>query len=99
MWRCGAPLATTTIDGINYACSEPPALVKGFDGVWLAAAFIGLTARFGDAGMALFVPAAGVAVATVAAVRWLARRRLASQVDRALDLEAWRTAKGRVVLH
>jgi hypothetical protein len=31
--------------------------------------------------MALFVPAAGLVVATVAAVRWAARRRLASQVD------------------
>lgn len=89
----------TTIDGVNYARSEPSALVRGLDGVWLVVSLIGMTARFGDAGMALFVPAAGVVVATVAAVRWAARRRLASQVDRALDLEAWRTAEGRVVLH
>jgi hypothetical protein len=67
----------TTIDGINYARSEPSGLVQGFDGVWLVAAFIGMTARFGDAGMALFVPAAGVVVATVSAVRWAARRGLA----------------------
>jgi hypothetical protein len=89
----------TTIDGVNYARSEPPSLVHGFDGLWLIAAFIGMTTRFGDAGMALLVPAAGVVVATVAAVRWAARRRLASLVDRALDLETWRTVKGRVVLH
>lgn len=89
----------TTIDGVNYARSEPPGLVHGFDGVWLVAAFIGMTARFGDAGMVLFVPAAGVLLAAVAAVRWVARRRLAVQVDRAIDLEARRTATVRVVLH
>ena len=89
----------TTIDGVNYARSEPPGLVQGFDCVWLIAAFVSMTAGLGDAGMALFVPAAGVLVATVAAVRWVARQRLALQVDRALDLEAWRTAKGQAVLH
>jgi hypothetical protein len=89
----------TTIDGVNYARSEPPSLVQGFDGVWLVAAFVGMTATFGDARAALLVSAAGMMLATVAAVRWVARQRLAAQVDRAIDLEARRTATGRVVLH
>lgn len=35
----------------------------------------------------------------VAAVRWVARQRLAWRMDRAIDLEAWRTEKGPVPLH
>lgn len=55
---------------------------------WLAAWFIGMTAWLGDAGMALFVPVAAVVLVGVAAVRWVARQRL-----------AWRTAKGPAPLH
>jgi hypothetical protein len=88
----------TTIDGVNYALSEPSGLVRAFDMVWLGAVFVGMAAWLGDAGMVLFVPASGLVLAAVAAVRCLARRRLAWQVDRAIDLEAWRTEKGRPVL-
>jgi hypothetical protein len=49
--------------------------------------------------MALFAPVAAVVLAAVAAMRWVGRRRLAWRVDRAIDLEAWRTAKGPVPLH
>ncbi|MBK9362211.1 MAG: hypothetical protein IPM99_14315 [Rubrivivax sp.] len=35
----------------------------------------------------------------VAAVGWVARQRLAWRVDRAIDLGAWRLAKGPVPLH
>lgn len=49
--------------------------------------------------MALFVPGAAVMLVAVAAVRWVAWRRLAWRVDRAIDLEAWRTAKGPAPLH
>lgn len=66
---------------------------------WLAAGFVGMTAWLGDAGIALFVPVAILALAAVAAVRWVSRRRLAWRVDRPIDLEAWRTAKGSVPLH
>ncbi len=38
-------------------------------------------------------------VAAVAAVRGMARWRLAWRVDRAIDLAAWRTAKGPMPLH
>ncbi len=89
----------TTNDGINYARSEPPGLVRVGDMPWPAAGFVGMTAWLGDAGMALFVPAAAVVLAAVAAARWVARRRLAWRVDQAIDLEAWRTAKGPAPLH
>jgi hypothetical protein len=66
---------------------------------WLAAGYVGMMAWLRDAGMALFVPVAIAVLAAVATARWMARRRLAWRVDRAIDLEAWRTAKGPVPLH
>ena len=89
----------TTIDGFNYARSEPPRLVRVGDLLWLTAGFVGMTAWLGDAGMVLFVPVAAVLLVGVAAVRWVARQRLAWRVDRAIDLEARRTEKGPVTLH
>jgi hypothetical protein len=61
--------------------------------------FVGMAAWLGDAGLALFVAGAAVVLPAVAAVRWVARRRLAWRVDRAIDLDAWRTAKGPMPLH
>jgi hypothetical protein len=89
----------TTIDGVNYARSEPPGLVRVGDLPWLAAGFVGMTAWLGDVGMVLCVPAAAVVLAVVAAARWVAWQRLAWRVDRAIDLDAWRTAKGPGPLH
>lgn len=89
----------TTIDGVNYARSEPPGLVRVGDVLWLAAGFVGMTAWLGEAGMVLFVPAAAVVLAAVATVRWVVRRRLAWRVDREIDMETWRTAKGPAPLH
>ncbi len=89
----------TTIDGVNYARSEPPGLVRVSDVPWLAASFIGMTAWLGDAGMVLFVPVAAVLLAGVATVRWVVRQRLAWRVDRAIDLEAWRTSSAVVRSH
>lgn len=89
----------TTIDGVNYARSEPPGLVRMGDVLWLAAGFAGMAAWLGDAGMVLFVPAAAAVLAAVAAARWAARQRLAWRVDRAIDTEAWRTATRPVPLH
>ena len=89
----------TTIDGVNYARSEPPGLVRVGDVPWLTAGFVGMTAWLGDAGTVLFVPVAAVVLAVVAAARWVARQRLAWRVDRAIDLEAWRTAKEPAPLH
>lgn len=89
----------TTIDGVNYARSEPHGLVRVVDVPWLAAGFIGMTAWLGDTGMALFLPVASLTLAAVAIVRWRVRWGLAWRVDRAIDLEAWRTGQGRMVLH
>jgi hypothetical protein len=58
-----------------------------------------MTAWLGDAAMVLFVPVAAVLLATVVAVRWVGRRPLAWRADRAIDLEARRTAKGSPPLH
>lgn len=58
-----------------------------------------MTAWLGDARMVLFVLGAAVVLAALAALRWLARQRLAWRVDRAIDLDAWRTAKGPEPLH
>jgi hypothetical protein len=38
-------------------------------------------------------------LAVAATVRWLVRQRLAWRVDRAIDLEAWRTTNGPAPLH
>jgi hypothetical protein len=89
----------TTVDGVNYARSEPPGLVRVADVPWLAAGFVGMTAWQGDAGMVLFVPVATVLLAAVAAVRRVMRQRLAWRVNREIDLEAWRTAKRPAPLH
>ncbi len=89
----------TTIDGVNYARSKPPGLVRVGDMLWLAAGFVGMTAWLGDAGMVLFAPAAAVVLAVASAVRWAARQRLAWRVDRAIDIDAWLTAKGPLPLH
>mgnify|MGYP000744706804 CR=1 FL=1 len=89
----------TTIDGVNYARSEPPPLVRVGDVLRLAVGFVGMAARLGDAGMVLFPPAATAVLVAVVAARWTARRRQAWRLDRAMDLEAWRLAKGEVTLH
>lgn len=89
----------TTIDGVNDARSEPPGLVRVGDVLWLAVGFAGVAAWLGDAGMVLFVPAAPVVLAVVAALRGVAMQRVAWRVDRAIDLEGWRTAKGPAPLH
>jgi hypothetical protein len=69
------------------------------DVLWLTAGLVGMTAWLGDAGMVLFVPAVAVVLVVVSAVRWVARQRLSWRVDRAIDLEAWRTTKGPMPLH
>lgn len=97
--RVLALVSWTAIDGVNYARSEPPGLVRVGDVLWLAAGFVGMTAWLGDVGIVLFVPVAAVVLAAAAAVRWLVRQRLAWRVDRAIDLESWRTAKGPAPMH
>jgi uncharacterized membrane protein len=67
--------------------------------LWLTAGFADMTTWLVGVGMVLFVPVAAVVLAALAAVRWAARQRLARRVDRAIDLDARRTAKGPAPLH
>ena len=49
-------------------------------------------------GMVLFVPAAVSYLAAAGIVRAIARTRRAFQVDRAIDVEAWRTSNAARML-
>lgn len=89
----------TTVDGVNYARTEPAGVVRGVDLAVLAAALVGASAWLGLAGLAFCVMAAPALMAVGAAVRWLARRRLAWLVDLAIDEEAVHCAEGAVMLH
>jgi Flp pilus assembly protein TadB len=88
-----------TIAGVNRSPSEPPGLVRVADMPWLAVGLVGMTAWLVDAVMVQFLPVAVVVLAAVASSRWSARRRLAWRMDRAIDLETWRTAKWAVPTH
>ena len=58
----------------------------------LPSALLVMAVRFGDVGMIAFVPAAAMYLAAMVAGRSAYRARLAWLVDRAIDLEAWRTS-------
>jgi hypothetical protein len=83
----------STIDGVNYARTDAPPLVRARDFVVLPAAFLAAAILYGDIGMVLFVPAAVAYLATAAFGRAMARTRRAAQVDRAIDAEALRTSR------
>ena len=50
----------STIDGVNYARTDAPSLVRAWDFIVLPCAFLTMGAEFGDIGMVAFVPAAGI---------------------------------------
>jgi hypothetical protein len=58
-----------------------------------------LGVRFGDVGMIAFVPAAAMYLAAMVAGRAACRARLAWQLDRAIDLEAWRISPTKSTQH
>ena len=89
----------STIDGVNYARTDAPALVRVWDLVLLTLIFAVSGACFGDIGMVLFVPTAGVYLVAATAVRAVVHRRRACAVDRAIDLEAWRTSRQLLTRH
>jgi len=89
----------TTIDGVNYARTEAPSLLRVGDFVMLPMAFLVMAVVWGDIGMVLFVPAAVAYLLLACIGRAIARTRLAQQVDRAIDLEAWRTSQRTWTLH
>ncbi len=82
----------STIDGVNYARTDSPPLIRAREIVILPVLFAAMAILWDGAGMALFVPAA-VAYLLVAAIGGaFMRNRLARQVDRAIDAEARRTS-------
>lgn len=89
----------TTVDGVNYARSEPAGVVRGVDLAGLAAALVGASAWLGLVGLAFGLVVAPALMAAAAAVRWLARRRLAWLVDLAIDEEAGRRVNGVLAPH
>lgn len=88
----------STVDGVNYARTDVPSLVRARDFVLLSAAFLAATIRYGDIGMVLFVPAAVAYLAAAGLGRAMARTRRAAQVDRAIDAEARRTSRSARML-
>lgn len=83
----------TTIDGVNYARTDAPSLVRARDFVLLSAAFLAVAILYGDIGMVLFVPGAVAYLAAAGLGRAMARTRRAAHVDRAIDAEARRTSR------
>jgi hypothetical protein len=80
----------STIDGVNYARTDAPPLVRVWDFAVLPAAFLTAANLYGDIGMVLFVPAAMAYMLAAGLGRAMARTRQARQVDRSIDAQAWR---------
>lgn len=78
------------LDGVNYARSEAPSLIRVWDFTLLAVAFLIMAAIWGDVGMVLFVPGALAYLLIASIGRSVARTRRAAQVDSAIDAEAYR---------
>ena len=83
----------STIDGVNYARTDAPSLVRTWDCIVLPSAFLAMATWLGDIGMVLFVPAAVAYLLSVVIVRGVRRTRRAWSVDCAIDIEAWRTSR------
>lgn len=81
----------STIDGVNYARTDAPSLVRAWDFVLLSATLLAMAIFYGDIGMVLFVPAAVAYLSLASIGRAMLRTRRARLVDRAIDAEAWRT--------
>ncbi len=78
----------STIDGVNYARSDAPSLVRVCDIPALAMAFLVMAVVWGDVGMVLFVPVAATYVLIVVIGRAMVRSRREQRVDRVIDTEA-----------
>lgn len=89
----------STIDGVNYARTDAASLLRALDFIVLPCAFLAMGAEFGDIGMVAFVPAAVTYLVAMVAGRAAHRASLACRVDRAIDLEAWRTNSMRSTRH
>jgi hypothetical protein len=83
----------TTAEGINYARTEAPPLLRVHDFPRLAVAFLAMATIWGDLGMVLFVPGAVAYGLIASAGRTVIRSRRARQVNRAIDAEAARLGR------
>ena len=68
------------LDGVNYARSEAPALIRVWDFPLLAVAFLIMAAIWGDVGMVLFVPGALAYLLMVSVGRSVVRKRSINRV-------------------
>ena len=82
----------STIDGVNYARTDAPSLIRAWDFVMLPCTFLAMAIRGSDIGMVLFVPAAVAYLLSMMIARGIRRTRRAWNVDRAIDVDAWRTS-------
>lgn len=89
----------STIDGVNYVRTDAPSLVRTWDFIVLFVGLLAMAFCFGDIGMVLFASVAVIYLLAAGVMRAIARRRRAWQVDRAIDLEGWRTSTQTVALH
>ncbi len=83
----------STIDGVNYARTEAPSLIRAWDCLMLPCAFLTLILCRGDVGAVLFAPMAVVYLLAAGVARFIMRTRRVAQVDRAIDGEAWRLSR------
>ena len=81
----------TTAEGINYARTEAPPLLRVYDFPRLAVAFLAMATIWGDLGMVLFVPGAAAYGLISSAGRAGSRR--GRQVDRGINAEAARLGR------
>ena len=80
----------STIDGVNYARTDAPPLLRVWEFVTLPVTFLGAAILWGSIGMVLFVPTAVVYLLVAGIGRAILRGRLARQVDLVIDAEARR---------
>ncbi len=83
----------STIDGVNYARTDAPSLVRAWDIPAMALVFLAMAVIWGNIGMVLFLPAAVAYLLMVGGARAVARTRWIWQVDQAIDVEAWRRSQ------
>lgn len=80
----------TTADGVNYARTEAPPLLRVYDFPVLAVTFLMMAMIWGDPGMVLLVPGAVTCGLIASARRAVIRSRRGRHVDRAIDAETAR---------
>lgn len=81
------------LDGVNYARSEAPSLIRVWDFPLLAIAFLVMATIWGDVGMVLFVPGVLAYLVMASIGRAITRTRRARRVDRAMDAESRRLSR------